>query len=375
MPSFTPTKQSSISDFFKPPSTLKKATTTSVQANHTSKATSNIPSSPISNTDLCAAKSGSSLRTSALKSPNQKPVMAVDRPARTVSKIRKSLADFASDDEQGGYSSEQSQISDFVATSESSQDESSHGDESDASIASSEADSSEIEDRIQSSRPAKRARRFSVSPPPLLQAIRKCSSKLRLLIRLLTFPTVNKTARKNQKQIVSAGLGADRVLFPELDEGDIEDVKAKSPSRASKPTPGPKKKPTGTDVIKPDNWAYKNGLALDLKPISKIDDIFADMADKALTKMNIAPKGKLALTKMTKAQKEKYDVVDHNDKTLVDFLDHLNGRKLRVATMCSGTESPILALNLVSEGRSISQSLSWPLSNTLSVRSSQGGWS
>jgi hypothetical protein len=28
--------------------------------------------------------------------------------------------------------------------------------------------------------------------------------------------------------------------------------------------------------------------------------------------------------------------------------EHINGRKLRVATMCSGTESPLLALNLIS---------------------------
>ena len=33
---------------------------------------------------------------------------------------------------------------------------------------------------------------------------------------------------------------------------------------------------------------------------------------------------------------------------LLEVVSHLNGRKLRVATMCSGTESPLLALEQVS---------------------------
>ncbi|KAK6505099.1 hypothetical protein TWF481_007021 [Arthrobotrys musiformis] len=53
----------------------------------------------------------------------------------------------------------------------------------------------------------------------------------------------------------------------------------------------------------------------DLPPLSDIDDIFAD------------------LTK--------------NHSGLVDVANHLNGRPLRVATMCSGTESPLLALGLM----------------------------
>jgi hypothetical protein len=32
-----------------------------------------------------------------------------------------------------------------------------------------------------------------------------------------------------------------------------------------------------------------------------------------------------------------------------EVAEHLNGRKLRVATMCSGTESPLLALDLIRE--------------------------
>ncbi|KAK6345242.1 hypothetical protein TWF718_007168 [Orbilia javanica] len=53
----------------------------------------------------------------------------------------------------------------------------------------------------------------------------------------------------------------------------------------------------------------------DLPPLSDIDDIFED------------------LTK--------------NHEGLVNVAEHLNGRPLRVATMCSGTESPLLALGLI----------------------------
>ena len=61
------------------------------------------------------------------------------------------------------------------------------------------------------------------------------------------------------------------------------------------------------------------GLDATLPPISEIDDIFADIVKKAL------PLG------------------------LTQALDSLNGRPIRVATMCSGTESPILALKMVQD--------------------------
>ena len=35
---------------------------------------------------------------------------------------------------------------------------------------------------------------------------------------------------------------------------------------------------------------------------------------------------------------------------LKDCLSHIGGRNLRVGTMCSGTESPILALQMINEG-------------------------
>lgn len=42
------------------------------------------------------------------------------------------------------------------------------------------------------------------------------------------------------------------------------------------------------------------------------------------------------------------DLVSHIPK-IKDVVEHVNGRKLRVATMCSGTESPLLALELIQE--------------------------
>ena len=35
-----------------------------------------------------------------------------------------------------------------------------------------------------------------------------------------------------------------------------------------------------------------------------------------------------------------------------EMVEHLGPRKLKVATMCSGTESPILALGLIAESKS-----------------------
>ncbi len=39
------------------------------------------------------------------------------------------------------------------------------------------------------------------------------------------------------------------------------------------------------------------------------------------------------------------------DLGLGNALEHLGSRKLQIATMCSGTEAPILALNEIQEGR------------------------
>lgn len=61
------------------------------------------------------------------------------------------------------------------------------------------------------------------------------------------------------------------------------------------------------------------GLDTGLPPLSKIDDIFEDVTAKALA------------------------------MGLREFLQKTNSQPLRVATMCSGTESPLLALEMVQD--------------------------
>ncbi|OQD90948.1 hypothetical protein PENANT_c001G04633 [Penicillium antarcticum] len=61
-------------------------------------------------------------------------------------------------------------------------------------------------------------------------------------------------------------------------------------------------------------------LASDLPPLHRLEDIFADMASKAL------------------------------ERGFSDVLCQLGKRPLRVATMCSGTEAPLLALDMISTG-------------------------
>jgi hypothetical protein len=82
------------------------------------------------------------------------------------------------------------------------------------------------------------------------------------------------------------------------------------------------KKKIAEDFMYKDTFDYRVGIDETLRPISDIQEIFNDMTAKAL---------KLGFGR---------------------FLKHLNGRELRVATMCSGTESPLLALQLSSNGTS-----------------------
>lgn len=69
------------------------------------------------------------------------------------------------------------------------------------------------------------------------------------------------------------------------------------------------------------NFSPKNGLAGDLPPIHDLKQIFEQITLHA--------------------------VHEHGFR---EFLKALNGRQLRVATVCSGTESPILALEMVVSG-------------------------
>ena len=73
----------------------------------------------------------------------------------------------------------------------------------------------------------------------------------------------------------------------------------------------------GASVRAHSGWKTTDGLNLHLPPINDIASIFADMTERAL------------------------------GLGLRSALEHLGTRKLNVATMCSGTESPMLALEMI----------------------------
>ena len=118
-----------------------------------------------------------------------------------------------------------------------------------------------------------------------------------------------------------------------LEEASDEDVvapkkKAKASMTDQQSATTAKKKPTGTG--RSQAGSSKNmkslatvekgsakGLDLRLPPLHDLDDIFQDITDNAIT------------------------------FGFGEVLKHLNGSPLRVATMCSGTESPILALEMI----------------------------
>lgn len=64
----------------------------------------------------------------------------------------------------------------------------------------------------------------------------------------------------------------------------------------------------------------KRGVDLTLPPLSSIEACISHMAEKAV------------------------------ELGLLASIDHLKGRPIRIATMCSGTEAPLLALDLISKG-------------------------
>jgi len=121
-------------------------------------------------------------------------------------------------------------------------------------------------------------------------------------------------------------------------------------------------------LAKPPTEEYNSGLDATLPPISNITDIFSDMTEKAFNvKDSVFDFSKMTGSAALKA-KAKMANITHD---LDSVLEHLNGRKLRVATMCSGTESPVLALGLISDGMLHMEIL---YISTLTPNSSQSPW-
>ena len=93
----------------------------------------------------------------------------------------------------------------------------------------------------------------------------------------------------------------------------------------------PTKPPPPNRQIKlKDAWNFKSGVNEKLPPINNIVEIFDDLTRKAI------------------------------DLGLGEAIQHLGPRKLKLATMCSGTESPLLALQLVSESKYKRQTIRHP---------------
>ncbi|GAB7360989.1 hypothetical protein MBLNU230_g0972t1 [Neophaeotheca triangularis] len=93
-------------------------------------------------------------------------------------------------------------------------------------------------------------------------------------------------------------------------------VAVKAPVEAKQAQALPRIKPS-RDVFRRLIRSSERGLKEELPPLSDVREIFQDMTAKAL------------------------------GNGLNDATKHLSGRSLRVATMCSGTESPLLALELI----------------------------
>jgi hypothetical protein len=101
---------------------------------------------------------------------------------------------------------------------------------------------------------------------------------------------------------------------PAFDDDDDEDIKMFKATEAKKTA-----KYLNTPVV-------HHGLDQTLPPIHNLQDIFQDMVLNGLQ--------------------------DSKSHQLQAFLKHIQGRQLRVGTMCSGTECPVLALGLINDGMS-----------------------
>jgi hypothetical protein len=116
---------------------------------------------------------------------------------------------------------------------------------------------------------------------------------------------------------------AEESSFPNFDDSDLEDFPPSPPKKARKLILVPDKKVKNpraqvqrTLTSTAPRSSRQAADQSDLPPLSNIPQMFDDMVSRA---------GKLGRV-----------------------VDRLNGRKLRVATMCSGTESPLLALRMIS---------------------------
>ncbi|PKY01331.1 hypothetical protein P168DRAFT_306515 [Aspergillus campestris IBT 28561] len=149
-------------------------------------------------------------------------------------------------------------------------------------------------------------------PPPLLLLIR--------LILLLILPIPHQAAQKKKEKAAGPRRGPRNSTRGRRNRGR----RARFLPRRGAPSGPHPHRGRHPELIRSSRLATairqpRTQLATNLSPLYKLDDIYQDITSKALV------------------------------LGLGAVLKHLGGRALRVATMCSGTESPLLAMELVQQ--------------------------
>jgi site-specific DNA-cytosine methylase len=140
-----------------------------------------------------------------------------------------------------------------------------------------------------------------------------------------------------------------------LDDSDEENTKKKKKKKKQEPKDHMKNLATGTS----------KHVSEGLPPLHAIGPIFDDIVEKALQPVKYVVPAKKAKAKKAKTNDTKpkepekpeepekpikpIDPALVSQHTLHHVLEHLGSHSLRVATMCSGTESPILAMLMINE--------------------------
>lgn len=152
---------------------------------------------------------------------------------------------------------------------------------------------------------------------------------------------ITKRPRENSHldELVSTASGAKRPKNIDSEKDTVEQIEANAQlskrSAFSEDEVAQAGKVLTKVVMRDKDREYKSGIDESLPPISDISEIFAEMTNTAL---------------------------DHG---LLNAINHLEGKALRVATVCSGTESPILALTEICARKLVSLIVAWSMANAL----------
>lgn len=168
---------------------------------------------------------------------------------------------------------------------------------------------------------------LATSPRPVKPAARrKSKARARSDESESDFKASGSSSDASSGSEASAASASDTPESESESEEDVPSMKKRQPAKAKTKAATSSAAPS-KPFVRPSTKAMNNllgaekgqakGLRLDLPPLSNVADIFRDLTERAI------PKG------------------------LDKALQHLQGTPLRVATMCSGTESPLLALEAI----------------------------